>query len=422
MVSQNTSSPLRPSAPVTPGACDAGSLHSRNLPAIFRLALRLHDERRFREAQQIYHRILETDPTQADALHLLGVLHHQLGEHRQAMDLLSRAAALKQSDASFFRHLGEVYRALLRIDEAIQSFQRALELDPESVDSLCNLGHALLQRGSPEEAEEHYRRALAGTQDDSELLTFLGVSLLHQAKVSEAQQCFRLAVGIDGGTVEARHMLAAITGVDVTEMPVAYVVELFDRYAESFDAHLVQRLRYRAPQLLREALERVTPLAGACLRIADLGCGTGLCGEVFRDVAGRFTGVDLSPRMLDVARKRGVYDELIVGDVTVALDERQEPVDLVLAADVFPYVGDLTEVLERCSATLGTGGLLAFTTELSRDKAVALQMSGRFAHNEQYVRGVAEGCGLEVVLCEEASSRIERNEPLEGQVYVLRRR
>jgi len=114
------------------------------------------------------------------------------------------------------------------------------------------------------------------------------------------------------------------------------------------------------------------------VQVVDLGCGTGLCAPLFRPLARYMVGIDLSPGMLAIARQqRGhLYDALLQGDGAETLLSASElrhrsggspstggSVDLVLAADVFVYVGELERTMRACAHVLRVGGLLAFTVE-----------------------------------------------------------
>src|SRR5207302_1633468 len=101
------------------------------------------------------------------------------------------------------------------------------------------------------------------------------------------------------------------------------------------------------------------------LDVLDLGCGTGLAGELFRPLSRRLDGVDLSPRMLAQAATRGVYDRLAAGDLLTHLGGTGDRYHLVLAADVFVYLGDLAPVFAAARLVLRAGGWLAFTVEAS---------------------------------------------------------
>ena len=96
-------------------------------------------------------------------------------------------------------------------------------------------------------------------------------------------------------------------------VPKRYVQSLFDDYADTFDEHLVNALRYEAHRFLVDNLRGVgLERFHAAL---DLGCGTGLCGPLVKRAVQRLDGVDLSPLMLDKARALGVYELLVQGDL-----------------------------------------------------------------------------------------------------------
>src|SRR5262249_34413521 len=143
-------------------------------------------------------------------------------------------------------------------------------------------------------------------------------------------------------------------------------------------------LSYRAPALLRAAIERVCAARQHPARFAavlDLGCGTGLAGVEFRPLAERLTGVDLSPQMIAVARGKGAYARLVADDIgrfLAAAAVEGARYDLVLAADVFTYFGDLAPLFAACASVLAPGGLVAFTVERSDGDGYALGKAIRY--------------------------------------------
>ncbi len=162
----------------------------------------------------------------------------------------------------------------------------------------------------------------------------------------EAKQAYHAALTINPTLEEAKYNLAALGELPPPpSTPYPYLLRLFDSYAPSFDQHLVDALNYVVPEKLYEAVRAASPEAAA-LDVIDLGCGTGLVGQHFRKVAGRLTGIDISARMLQWAERRNVYDRLVLGDYVHYLSARQEPCDVVLAADVFIYAGDLVAVFQ----------------------------------------------------------------------------
>ena len=105
------------------------------------------------------------------------------------------------------------------------------------------------------------------------------------------------------GNPYAQHHLAASLGEPPERASDAYVEQVFDKFAANFDSHLAT-LQYRAPELVAEALRASLPAPAAQYDIADLGCGTGLCGPLLRPWARSLVGCDLSAAMLERAAPR----------------------------------------------------------------------------------------------------------------------
>ena len=146
-------------------------------------------------------------------------------------------------------------------------------------------------------------------------------------------------------------------------------------------------------------------------------------GEALRKRIDHLIGVDLSPAMIEKARDRQVYDALIVGDATAAL-MRQPPAafDLVVAADLFPYFGDLTPLFAAAPAALTAGGLFAFSVETIEGEGFRLGASMRFAHSRAYVESTAGEAGLRSLLVQAASIRREAGADAPGLICVFETR
>jgi predicted TPR repeat methyltransferase len=215
-----------------------------------------------------------------------------------------------------------------------------------------------------------------------------------------------------------RHNLYAFLGLRPPQAPPDYVRDLFDEYADTFDEHLLVDLAYAAPNLLRSAVgHRLDSRENAV--VVDLGCGTGICGPLFRPIAGELIGVDLSPKMLERADARGIYDELHDADLVRYMENFDQKVDLCLAADVFVYIGDLGPVFRAIAAALGERGYLAFTVEGTSEPGWVLRRTGRYAHSRAYIRDLAERNRLKVEAVESAVLRKNRGKPIMGDVWLL---
>lgn len=199
--------------------------------------------------------------------------------------------------------------------------------------------------------------------------------------------------------------------------PPAYVATLFDQHAEAFDDILVRRLGYDVPALARALAE---PLITPPARLLDLGCGTGLVGAAFADVSDDITGVDLAETMLAMADERGVYGDLYIAEVIEFLATWDEaPFDVIVAADVLPYLGDLAPFAAAVTKALLPGGLLIASTE-SRPEGWGVTQTQRFSHSLQYLRSTFAQAGFSITAQQPITVRHEEGVPVGGDLVALR--
>ncbi len=232
-----------------------------------------------------------------------------------------------------------------------------------------------------------------------------------------AVAAFARAAALDAaGCLGADLRLAALGRAPVpTAMPADYVRTLFDDYAPRFDRALVGHLGYQAPERLVAALAALGERRFASA--LDLGCGTGLMGAAIRDRVDRLTGFDLSVGMLKLAARRGVYDRLAAGDAAdLMAAEAENAFDLVLAADLLPYVGALTPLFAAVARVLAPGGAFAFSAECHDGAGFVLGEALRYRHAPELIVAVAEATGLPVLGVEPVSLRRERGVPVPGLV------
>ncbi|HVL73861.1 MAG TPA: methyltransferase domain-containing protein [Beijerinckiaceae bacterium] len=271
--------------------------------------------------------------------------------------------------------------------------RQTLELVPDFAPARALLGRALAALGRRDEAVDEFGRVLAIEPEDT------------------------LGVRIDLARLGAAAPEDAVGP--------AYVRALFDDYAPRFDRHLVQNLNYRGPALIADALRRVCAAQVRPFRfrrMLDLGCGTGLMA---RALDGRFEaaeGVDLSPRMLALARRTRLYAALHEADlVAFLLGQDGGSADLVVAADVFVYLADLGPAFSATHRVLERRGLFAFTVQAHAGEGVVLGDDARYAHGEASLRDLADRAGFTVAAFERVSTREDRGEPVPGFLLVLER-
>ena len=200
----------------------------------------------------------------------------------------------------------------------------------------------------------------------------------------------------------------------------AYVRTLFDQYAPRFDRALAD-LSYSAPEMLRAAVTAHGTRFGTML---DLGCGTGLAGAALRPHVDWLVGVDLSPRMVEAARAKGLYDRLVVAEIDAFLTAESESggqFHLIVAADVFAYVPDLAAMAGEVARVLAPGGLFGFTVETHAGEGAIVGPKMRYAHSADFVRDALTDAGLTLLDLKAASTRTENRIPVPGLLVVAQR-
>jgi len=395
-----------------------------NLNALHYLGVLCHQQNRSTEAAELIERIIVLDPGNADARNNLGNVLESLGKIEEAETSYRKAIALLPEHGPAHNNLGVILMSRGKAEEALEAYRRAVELSPRSAEFHCNMGNALRRSGNVDEAVDAYQEAV--NLDPKYMPAWQGLALtLTQAdRVQEAERVFQEWLRLEPGNPKILYLQAAIVGGPIPDRaPDAYVRDIFDEMAERFDFHLLERLDYRAPELLVKALAADLPSPRAELDILDAGCGTGLCGALLRPYARKLIGVDLSKAMLVKAVGRKHYDDLIVAELTKYLGDHSQAYDVIASADTLCYFGDLEAVFKNAAQALKPGGLFGFTLEDAGDdpQGVRLADNGRYAHCLSYVERTLDLAGLTVKSCSSVALRNEGKQPVVGHLLVVTR-
>jgi len=378
----------RPQAALLYGELLAGPRHLEALQSLGRISFENGD---LEAAQYFLGEALELAPDFVEGLHLRGVALMRLGQNAAALDCLQRALALDPQCPEAILNHATVLLATNRLNEALTGFDRLLALDQNSAVGWNNRGNTLVALGRLEEATEAYDRALA----------------------------------VDPGLQTAQHnRFYALLALRKVERMAAFAVrEAFDSVASRYDHMVLYELNYRGHEHLRMLALRVLGRLVPPWSILDLGCGTGLAGDYFKEMArgSRLDGVDVSPEMIEQARRRQIYNALIVADLETVLAAVGPSYDLILSADAMVYFGNLAPTFAGVAKRLRLGGIFLFTCEAKEGDGWELTEANRFRHSEAYLRDKAAQVGLSWLDLMECTPRSEGGKPVAGFTVALRK-
>jgi predicted TPR repeat methyltransferase len=354
---------------------------------------------------------------------------NRLGRHEEALaalqPLLATQGPAEPGHAAAQLLRGQTCQTLGRLSEARSAFEAAVAANPQLAEAWVQLGLLLNELGETPLARQALQRAR---------------ETLGQETGDAAVQAGDQARSADDAAAMLAYFSAAVgDGAPPATAPPAYVRALFDPYAEGFEEHLVGTLRYcgheavvtaalawraTAPPAGTAAGPAAEPGRGPSLAL-DLGCGSGLSGAFLRPHAQRLEGVDLSPTMVAQARASGHYDAVFEAELVQhlqALAAAGEQADLIVAADVFIYIGELAPVFDAVARVLAPGGVFAFTVEHDETAVpYRLHRGLRYAHSEAGLRQLAAAHGLVVRQARPLVLREEQRQPVAGLVLALQR-
>ncbi|WP_167759702.1 tetratricopeptide repeat protein [Massilia horti] len=435
--------------------CDALTIDPMHATARCNLGAALQDMGRTQDALASYDLAVQLNPRYALALSNRGNTLRKLGRLEEALASYDRALACRPDYPEAWCNRAITLHDLDRPGDALVSAERALAGRSNNVDAWCARANALQALGRFEEAVQSYDRALAGKGGDAKMWCSRGTALKKLNDLPGALQSYERAIELDASYATAYHYRAntlralgrsdeavaayrqalelgadaqqigfALAALGVQEVPAAsptgYVKELFDQYADHFDRHLVDVLKYRTPELLGAVLRKC--VAPQSMDVLDLGCGTGLFGGHLREYARTLVGVDLSEKMLEKGRERGLYDKLECGDIVQYMEGRTGEFDLVAAADVLVYFGELDQLFAQVHRALRAGGWFCFSIEAVQEGDYRLTAANRYAHSKRYLQRLADAAGFSIIALETGPLRTENEVAVLGNLVVLQAR
>lgn len=379
---------------------------------------------KYDEAIQNYRKAIEIQPSLAEAHDAMGAAFYQQGAFAKAVKCYQMAIKFNPNYVGGYVNLGVALASMGALKKAVTHLRTAIKLQPGRLlitrgeNAHYILGKTLVELEKFDDAIECYLQALTLEPDSADTYIHLGGAYLNAGRREEARESFLQARRIKPDSGAATYYLRSLGETLASPADAAdFIANVFDQYAPFFDKHMAGGLQCKIPEMLDRDIRAALGGSLMQLDILDLGCGTGKCGELLHDRASKLVGIDLSPKMVEQTRQRGVYTEVHTGDIVQFLHEFSGSIDLALAADVFIYITDLSPIFCDLSRILRPGGLFAFSLEAGDSKTPTIKASGRIVHSLEYVRGIATANGLSEISVVAAELRIK----VRGFIIVLRK-
>jgi predicted TPR repeat methyltransferase len=386
--------------------------------AYFSMGNALKDKGELDAAIDSYKQAIKIKPGFTDAYNNMGNVLRQKGDLEEALESFKQAVNIKPDDDEIYSNMSVVLTQMGCFSAAIEILKKAIKINPNSACAYHNMGNCHSAQGKREEAVEAYKKAINIKPNSAESYCNLGHAFGTMDNTEAAIEAYKQALNIEPHNVIAQHQLAAFTGQTTASAPNKYIEQLFDNYAAYFEHSLIDTLEYKTPNLIAEVVLKLK--SGAELGpVLDLGCGTGLAGVALSGLCQNIEGIDLSRKMLRQASQKNVYDKLSHTGIVEYLSEAALDFDLFIAADVFVYVGELSEVFRLIKLRNKRKGWLAFSTEHTEKDGFFLRTTGRYSHSKSYIESLCAEFDCQVLHFSKSNLRKEKGEFLTGGNYVL---
>ncbi len=390
----------------------------------------------------------------------LGIAYEEKGELQKALDSYEQALSLDNTYIEPMVNSGNIYNALGDIKTAEKIYRRAVYLDPQNALAHNNLGNVLQKQELFQEALECYRSAIIINPKMAEASNNIGLIVKAFGDKEEALGLFFNALSINPNLIDthhniaetlyeiyvdedaekatkiaenwlkaypdnkvAEHVLSSFTSDSDAKIDRAsqeFVENYFDAFADNFESKLA-KLEYQTPQKIADII--TNNHQGKFNNILDLGCGTGLSGAALHNLGANLDGVDLSTDMLKIASDKNIYRELYHNDIISFLKNSNNQYDLMVAADVCCYFGNLSKFIDEAALKLAPQGYLCFSVEKDDDtnlNGFSLKACGRFKHTNKYVTDLLIKAKLEIASETCTTLRQERDKPVIGTIFLAK--
>lgn len=399
--------------------CNVLTLNPDHLEAQFYNGVLALDAGNLDQAEQALQKVLLVDTDHVEALSNLGVIALKREQGQLAIDYFTKALARDNEHIESRNNLAATFMHYDRFENALMHYDVLLQKSPDNAEYLYNSGVAQMALGHLNEAILHFEHLLRLDSKHFASLNNLSAIYNRLGDKTRAQHLLQQALTVKPDDAASQHMLRALLEAGKPAKTCKeYPTNLFNNYALYYDKHMQEQLHYQLPAHIKVLLDEI--ISQPIVNALDLGCGTGLTGEVLRPFCQHLTGIDIAAKMLVQAKAKQVYNQLIEEDAIHYLAQNIKPFDLIVAADVLPYLGDLDELFLLVRQRITAFGYFIFSAEISVDKPWQLQGSARFSHSTEYLQELAKTHDFEWTISRLVTARTQEKQSVNVNLIALK--
>lgn len=374
-------------------------------------------------AEQLCQQILELNPRHGDSLNLLGFIAYRTGNTDVTIQLLNRAIKADGNIHYYHNNLGALLKTCNRTDEAILEYRKAIAVRPDYVEAHDNLGVALRAQNRIDEAIVEHQIAIEINPSHAPAHLNLGSAFMEKGKTENSIYHLRHYLELDPSDGGGARILLAKLGADKLpgQASEGYLKKMYSITAKTWD----NAVSYKGHLLVADAFEILCTKNSNRLRALDLGCGTGLVGELIRDKVEWLEGVDLSPAMLEKAKHKKVYDKLHQQDLVSFLSQSGKKYDLITCAATLIHFGDLTNVFGLIVNASNLRSLFIGTLFVNDEESdiaphALYAEASCYSHGLGYLERLATKNGFKIEILRTELHEQYEGQPVMGIIFALR--
>jgi predicted TPR repeat methyltransferase len=398
------------------------------LPAIIQLVDIFISIKRTNEAEKLCTEFIDGTGGNIEIIIRLGMIRNSQKRYAEAIELYDQALHINASSLKALMNKGFALKFSGKLNEAIEIFKQASMLAPKVQNVWHVLASAQETNHDMEEAISSFEKAFAINPNVINTANHLVKLYRYVGRVDESIEVCKQILNVQPDNIKARYYIDAYNKHKSNDIPDRLPVEIAlnvysgENVGKKFDVSLRHTLNYQSPKILDQAVREVVEIPVQGIDILELGCGSGLCGSLFKDISKKLVGTDISADMLVAAREKQAYDQLYAADLIDVLADTSSQYDLIIAMDVLCFFGGLTEIFEKCSAKLNDNGVFGFSV-VKPDNEVDLELNnhGHFAHSPDYLNRISKQADFEKIYLKEIIQRREMGMDHYGYVCLFKK-